>query len=71
MTKQEFHRLCAQHDWTYEFSDDHQVWKRGRLQRDVLLSEMRADNELCQIYNRWATWINSPSGASQPLPPEM
>lgn len=24
--------LCMQHDWTYEQSDDHSIWKRGKEQ---------------------------------------
>ena len=25
-----FEEMCKEHDWTYEYSDDHRVWKRGR-----------------------------------------
>lgn len=28
--------LLHSHDWNYEFSDDHSVWKRGREERKRL-----------------------------------
>ena len=35
---EDFTVLCNNHDWTYEYSDDHSVWKRGSAQRDVLVA---------------------------------
>jgi len=32
-------RLLAKHDWTYEYSDDHSAWKRGRQERDAINAE--------------------------------
>jgi hypothetical protein len=32
-------RLLAKHDWTYEYSDDHSAWKRGRQERDAINTE--------------------------------
>jgi len=29
MTEDEFRRMCVLHDLTYDFSDDHSVWRRG------------------------------------------
>ena len=34
---EEFIVLCNNHDWFYGYSDDHSVWKRGNIERDVLL----------------------------------
>jgi hypothetical protein len=25
-----FEKLCKEHDWYYEYSDDHRVWSKGR-----------------------------------------
>lgn len=30
MTREEFGKALKQHDWYYNYSDDHRVWKRGQ-----------------------------------------
>ena len=30
----------ARHDWFYEYSDDHRVWKRGHLRHKELVDEL-------------------------------
>ena len=37
-TIEEFIKLCKHHDWTFEYSDDHRAWKKGREERDFLMS---------------------------------
>lgn len=34
---EELSRKCALHDWYYDYSDDHSVWKRGVASRDEIL----------------------------------
>ena len=34
-------RLLARHDWFYEYSDDHSVWRRGQAQMDAINEEQR------------------------------
>ena len=50
MTPQEFDRACATHDWTYNYSDDHGMWKLGEQQAQVLQWAMQEDNRLIQLY---------------------
>ena len=33
---EEYIKLLKSHDWTYEYSDDHSVWKRGSAQADAI-----------------------------------
>ena len=33
--------LLAYHDWTYEYSDDHSQWCRGRDQRAAINAEQK------------------------------
>ena len=33
--------LLARHDWFYEYSDDHSVWRRGQAQLDAINEEQR------------------------------
>jgi len=34
-------KLLQFHDWTYEFSDDHSVWKRGKAEREAINQEQK------------------------------
>jgi hypothetical protein len=34
-------RLLQFHDWHYEFSDDHRVWKRGTDERNAINQEQK------------------------------
>jgi hypothetical protein len=29
----QFSKACQTHDWFYQYSDDHRVWKKGHSQR--------------------------------------
>lgn len=50
-----YQRLLAAHDWTYEHSDDHSVWQRGRTERAVLQAlaqQLDPDRKLWEEYAR-------------------
>lgn len=51
--EEEFSKLCRVHDLTFSFSDDHQVWRRGRSERDALVSFRSTLDErrAVQIFN--------------------
>ena len=34
-------KLLQFHDWTYEFSDDHSVWKKGMAERSAINQEQK------------------------------
>ena len=34
-------QLLKSHDWSYEFSDDHRVWKRGTDERNAINQEQK------------------------------
>lgn len=38
MTIEEYYALLEKHDWYYEMSDDHRVWKAGVAARDNLVA---------------------------------
>jgi hypothetical protein len=44
-------KLLQTHDWSYEFSDDHSVWKRGMSERKAINQEQRRliGNELATV----------------------
>ena len=39
------------HDWTFEWSDDHNVWTRGIMQRQLLNAAQKALDADCSIWN--------------------
>lgn len=55
MSKEDFIQLLKSHDWTYQFSDDPRVYKRGQRERDAInrgkaeLGEL--GQQLYDIYN--------------------
>jgi hypothetical protein len=36
MTLEEFEQLLKAHDWTYNYSDDHRAWTKGREQANKI-----------------------------------
>ena len=34
-------KMLQDHDWSYEFSDDHRVWQRGTAERDAINQEQK------------------------------
>ena len=35
------YKMLSSHDWFYEYSDDHSVWRRGQAQQDAINEEQR------------------------------
>ena len=48
-----FNRL-TNHDWYYNYSDDHSVWKRGNEYRDRLLNTAAEHPTYQKMYNAFA-----------------
>jgi hypothetical protein len=67
MTPQEFDRACATHDWTYNYSDDHGMWKLGEQQAQVLQWAMQEDNRLVQLYRLWSAYQFSGPAWNKPV----
>ena len=50
-----YERLLAQHDWSYEFSDDGAAWRRGRDERaqlSMMAAQLDPERKLWQEYER-------------------
>lgn len=53
LQREAYIRLLQQHDWAYQFSDDHSVWSRGKesaRQIQLLRREIDADGVLYAQY---------------------
>jgi len=53
-----FNRL-TNHDWYYNYSDDHSVWKRGNEYRDRLLNTAAEHPTYKKMYNEFVNWMRS------------
>ena len=51
-----FNRL-RNHDWYYDYSDDHSVWKRGNESRDRLLNTAAENTQYKEMYNEFVKWM--------------
>lgn len=57
---QEFEKLLKNHDWYYEYSDDHRVWRNGCNEFDALVkmrNELKKEFDvkvLDQIWNKYS-----------------
>lgn len=55
----ELTEMCKHHDWYYEFSDDHSVWRRGGGQRAEIRNKLKEceeaglGEEANNIYNEY------------------
>lgn len=55
----EFWKELARHDWSYERSDDHGVWAKGRDNRDRLTHLAHQNGqEWIDLYKAWADCVN-------------
>lgn len=53
LTTQEFNEYVValgQHDWAFEFADDHAVWAAGRANARILKSQANRDSLLLRAY---------------------
>lgn len=47
----------ARHDWYYDYSDDHSVWRRGENNYQALRKQASSDPLYQQAFNIWAGYI--------------
>lgn len=50
----QYKQRLSSHDWSYEYSDDHSVWSRGRDERQRLSAQARQLDPDYTIWNSLA-----------------
>ena len=75
ITLRDFWHLLSEHDWSFQYSDDHRQWDRGRQQRDeikrVLKFQEGKSTEYHSLYIQFATWAFDAYGdVTKPEKPE-
>jgi hypothetical protein len=50
MTTEEYQAKLKAHDWYYDYSDDHSVWRRGKAERQELWELANESDEFMQMF---------------------
>lgn len=57
MTLGEYWDLLSKHDWTFDMSDDHSVWKRGQAEKTTLQAIARYSDAHQDLYDQWHRFV--------------
>ena len=56
---QSYVQALKHHDWNYEFSDDHSVWKAGQANAKKLRAQASTDALLLHAFNCWTSFMST------------
>ena len=59
MTLKEFYTKLGYHDWYYQYSDDHRVWRRGQDSYDYLQMMAKESPEHTKLFEEYASYVFS------------
>ena len=55
----EYFKQLRYHDWYYNYSDDHRVWKAGSANYDLIRDRSKENLTYKRMYNEFTKWMNS------------
>jgi len=55
----EYFKQLRYHDWYYNYSDDHRVWKAGSANYDLIRDKSKENVTYKRMYNEFAKWMVS------------
>jgi len=55
----EYFKQLRYHDWYYNYSDDHRVWKAGSANYDLIRDKSKENVIYKRMYNEFTKWMNS------------
>ena len=65
----EFWKMLRNHDWTYEYSDDGSVWRRGQQQFDEIQNVVKNGSiEHKELFNQYSEYAWGRSKEQPPMP---
>lgn len=73
MTNEEFFEKLKSHDWFYEYSDDHSVWRKGGKSLAELRALAKNNDMFAMMFSDYNSYINAivsngPKQEDIPLP---
>ena len=60
MDPAEFFKLLEQHDWYYQYSDDHRAWSKGNDQSKRLQAIIQEDSQMTRMYLAYSDYMFRP-----------
>ena len=45
--------MLHEHDWEFQYTDDHNVWVRGQDEQDAIITEAHQSDEHRALYDTW------------------
>ena len=70
----EFYRLLQRHDWSYNYSDDHRMWTKGRDEANMIEHILKGnshDPKFRSLYDEYRSWFWDVTGdITKPNAPE-
>ena len=74
MNLQEFYDLLKRHDWSFQYSDDHRHWTRGRDQLNQIQGILKKhidDPGYRSLFDQYSSWAFDTQGdITKPERPE-
>ena len=55
----EYFKQLRYHDWYYNYSDDHRVWKAGSANYDLIRDKSKENLTYKRMYKEFIEWMNS------------
>lgn len=52
----EYVKQLASHDWAYDYSDDHGVWRRGEAKHKELVAQAKTHQQYQKAFNVWGSY---------------
>ena len=66
LTLVEFYDLLARHDWSFNYSDDHRTWEKGKRTLEHIQFVMLQNEEYTPVFrdlfNEYREWFFDASG---------
>ena len=57
MTLNEFYTVLANHDWYYQYSDDHRVWRNGQSNFDRIRMLSKESPEHTKLLEEYSSYV--------------
>lgn len=72
LTLKQYWDQLDKHDWTFEYSDDHGAWTRGRASLRSVVANSRQGAEYLNLYIAFREWALGPDRtADKPETPPL
>jgi len=61
----EFFKLLTDHDWTYNYSDDHRAWTKGSKEAQRIQAIIQEVPLYTKMYKEYSDYVFNPIGSPE------